>query len=416
MKKVILPKWMLATGENSARFYLRSAWLPVNVGTDDGKQIALQMGDEINLDDWVKFEFRALSATYLGKEGYFLDFSKEGVLKKSIPLMIAKESGGARRNVLKFTTATHSRSTRDIIGYIAAARWAKATAQFSAPGINVDVLINKKLGAQEILQLSSNPPLVESVSLALDAKYEKSHPDLETWEFYSMLGREVDGEIVRLIATEILNYYHLSLVDEGADNEADAVMGSEFSNIFSQGDETPLTRFAGLSPQGDITIETNGGNAMELTKEILAALGKILSLDIKAPEDLQRGVAELQSKNETLSKQVEEQDGELKKWDSRLGKKRESVTTLIAKVDPELAKTLSSAVNTMEWDDLLGMESQYQARLEAKFPPKCQACGSSNVLRRSSVEVPQDQPGQLQTPSNGKMVEVEVNEADFKYA
>ncbi len=113
--------------------------------------------------DYVRFKFRAISARYLGEEGYYLDFSRPGVLQASMPLMLPLSAGGTRRVHLKFHR-NHSRRIEDVIGLVESNEWGDVTEKQSAPGINITVPIDIMLGPMEIRRLLSTPPLVDSVS------------------------------------------------------------------------------------------------------------------------------------------------------------------------------------------------------------------------------------------------------------
>jgi hypothetical protein len=150
--------------------------------------------------------FRAISRTYI--KGYAIDLRMEGVLEAAVPMF---EGLKLFRN--------HIMLTENIIGHVPKGWW-DASDQFDAPGINVNPRLDTVLGWQEARQLLSDPPLLDSVSIGFNFKYKRSHEEMSWWMFYEMLGREVDGEIVRFIVTEITSVRELSLVWSGADELA----------------------------------------------------------------------------------------------------------------------------------------------------------------------------------------------------
>ncbi len=345
--------------------------------------------------DFVDIPFRALSARFLGEEGYFLDFSKEGVLEKSIPLMLTKKEGGIRRKVLK-VQRNHSYRVEDTLGYIPSVEWDNSQ-QFSAPGINAVTRINWKLNPKDVANLLSDPPLIESASMALMFNWEQSHPELRWWEFSDFLGRELDGQIVRLIVTEITEYFHLGLVWDGGDSEAEKV-------------ENGLARAQALSgplpvPYSNLNVPENSGNKIEkitipkplhkeetnmqdfIIKE-LSAFQDLLGLEsvkdenelLSAVQGLSEAVEDLRSKNEAL------------KTNARLGEKylkdtREEVLRRARVVhEGELEKTREDLILNANLETLLMLDKDYRAQEAKLFPNVCQDCGSTNIKLRSSKE------------------------------
>src|SRR3989304_4251235 len=97
--KVEVPKWIELVGEKRANIALR---MPVESMRPVAKKLELTMPDKPEdvmpkPEDWMMMKFRAISATYLGPDGYWLDFSRPGVLLRSIPLMLPTAMGGAGR-------------------------------------------------------------------------------------------------------------------------------------------------------------------------------------------------------------------------------------------------------------------------------------------------------------------------------
>lgn len=159
-----------------------------------------------NKDEYLNTIFRAISQAYI--ESYAIDLRLAGVLEKAVPMFAGIK---LFRN--------HILLTENIIGYVPKGWW-DISEQFSAPGINVNPRLDMVLGWQEARQLLSDPPLLDSVSIGFNFKYKRSHEDMTWWMFYQMLGREVDGEVVRFIVTEITNVRELSFVWSGADELA----------------------------------------------------------------------------------------------------------------------------------------------------------------------------------------------------
>lgn len=333
---------------------------PVNLAGDGDDAAAGQAPVAAAQSDFSPVPFRAISARYLGPFGYYLDFSRDGgkALKESIPLMLPVSAGGEAHTWLKFH-ANHQERIEARIGYIAAAEWAKADKQFSAPGINVTVMIHNELGARELTQLQTNPPLLDSVSLSFWMEWEQSHPDMDINEFWYMLGSEVEGDTVRIIVTKILDYAHLALVTEGADEEADRILVSN-QNLSINTEVTEMDKLTFEAPQ-------------------LKGLAGLLGVDaINTFQDLEHGITALISEG-AANKLLAE------KYQAALDKKRADLKAAIGKVDAE--SSLINLVEKMDWDSVDLLQTEYEAKLDAKFKNVCQKCGSTEVARRSSLEV-----------------------------
>lgn len=99
--------------------------------------------------------------------------------------------------------------------------WREANGEVPA-GINAMVSVSEKrdekLGIDAILGIQSG--VMGNGSIGQTTRTEMSHEFEDWWQFYEMMGREVDGEIVRLICREIVGVREFSLVNTGADPNA----------------------------------------------------------------------------------------------------------------------------------------------------------------------------------------------------
>jgi len=320
---------------------------------------------------WERFLFRALSKRYLGAGGYFLDFSKGNVLKDSIPLMLDASRGGELRKVLKFVR-DHSRDYRDSIGFIDEAIWSGKDKSLTSAGINTWVNLHSRRGADEIEALSSDPPLVDAVSLAVFYNWEKSHEDMEDYEFISTLGREVDGQIVRLVVTEILRYGHLALVDDGGD--AEAGMLSESGTI------TTFAKNGQHKNNGDKKMELN------LNESLVEQLKQAFEVETLNGEKLLRAVVALKQQNQKLESQVTKLEGKAEKCGEMMKTLRQHVKDLAKIVDKDNAESLFPAIEVLEYEELVKMQKVFEKR-------------RANMFGRSSIDT---QELGDQTERNGK--------------
>lgn len=394
-----IPAGMQLLDDNRARFFNVAFDLKM-VGKSErlSEKLAanLQIGsgdDDLapKPEDYIVQEFRAISQAYLGEGGYFLDFRTSGVLEKAIPLMLPADLGGQRRVYLYFHR-NHSRSIEDRIGHIVEAKWTGANQQFSNPGINIKVAIDKKLAPREVRMLLANPPYAESVSISFDGTFEKSHPDLDGWTFYEMLGREVDDELVRIIVTSIDEFDHVGLVYEGGDAEADKVNNSKTFIPKPQLKKDEGNKMDGLKLAAAEVLElqnmlTNVAEGISDFASLSGAIETLLEINEQQSKKL-KGLPELEKK--------------AKAFDAMLAGRRKNVSELIAKVEEEPEGFITIA-NQLDMEALEKLEKSYNAKLEKMFPMVCQECQSENLARRSSQEALVGTPDKLAAKTNGSI-------------
>jgi hypothetical protein len=226
--------------------------------------------------------FRMLSAVLI--QGHWIDFSKEGVLKKALPLF---------NNVTIFPD--HNPDIANWLGIAINARYAETG---KAPGIESDFKIDisraAKLGDLD-KALNMNPPAIRSCSVGISFDALKSHPDLDRWDFMDLLGREVDGQVVRYIVTAINRISEVSLVYAGAD---------------------PNAKSLSFFQPNEITFKNNNHSKEDdLNIKLTAALISMLALDVSklgikpdteiTQEQFELLVKEFAAKNKELAEQVQ---------------------------------------------------------------------------------------------------------------
>ena len=140
--------------------------------------------------------FRALSKIII--PGYFLNFTLNGVLKRSTPLV---------KNQTVYPD--HQASVERWLGTVEEARWDESS---EPAGINVRLRIDKMENPKIVKGLQVGA--IHSVSLGVNFLWRKSH---DRDDFYRLMGEKIDGEVVSFLVTNILNYSEISLVHQGAD-------------------------------------------------------------------------------------------------------------------------------------------------------------------------------------------------------
>ncbi|MFB0517035.1 MAG: hypothetical protein ACETWG_10610 [Candidatus Neomarinimicrobiota bacterium] len=330
-------------------------------------------------NDLVPFTFRLLSEAYLGGGGYHLDFSREGVLEQALALFLEPEVAGSARQSPLIVVRDHSVGIEDRIGLVRAARWSPAAPEqdLREPGIDAELHINWKLAGDVVRRLLHDPPLLEACSVSLGFNWEKSHLELEDWQFWKQLGEEVDGSTVRIVVTEILSVEHVGLVFAGADPSARRT--------------TPAADQQGL----EVAADAGGSMTASLAGEPAAEEGADLQMAAKAitltPGSPVWGLLEIDEPDrQLLERRAVELRALAEVGREALADLRQEVRALITQLDgvmdSEPSQGLLQLVEAADRATLRALKEEYTRRLEVLLPARCQVCGSEQVSRRSSRE------------------------------
>lgn len=368
--------------------------------------------------DFIHPVFRALSETTV--KGNLTDFSKNGVLKKSMSLLKGQT-----------IYANHDIVIGSHLGVIEDVRWQesyKLENGLTVPaGINTKLKIDGKSQPNIARAILMDPPALHSVSVTIQFEWEQSHPKLTREEFWSNFGQLVQGEVVRKVATKILRYYEISLVPHGADPFAkkldeggkiisgniaksfasfglstrDAyIYGLDFKNIahelnsetipkslidkeFNKMDLTKLATKLGLSEATEEAIEA------KLT-EVISNASKIEGLNTQI-QTLTGEATQAKDDLATKEAKITELNGQITTLTVSNGESKKVVDAFRAKVvenytklkgdnkDEAMLKLLADA----SYDTLVSLNNDYLVQLEEKFPLTCKDCNSHNIDRSS---------------------------------
>lgn len=330
--------------------------------------------------DLVAFPFRLLSAAYLGPGGYHLDFSQPSMLEAALPLFLEPEAEGSRRTGALVVVRDHSENIGDRLGLTSNVRFSAAAPDqgLPHPGIDADLMINWKLAGDVVRLLLHQPPLVEACSISLAFNWEKSHTQLEDWQFWMRLGEEIDGSPVRVVVSEIIAVEHIGLVYAGADPTARRRYQADDGQPVNGGlgKSAPAKPVMTASLTAPATEQPDGAATGGIVLPADSPVWLLLQLD--RPD---RG-------------QLETKTAELATW-AELGRRalddlRTEVRQLIIRIDgsheQDFSQGLLKVVEVADEPTLKALRREYSRRLEALVPPVCQVCGSDKVSRRSSRE------------------------------
>lgn len=332
--------------------------------------------------DYIQVDFRALSKTIV--TGHWLDWTRDNVLKDSVEL-------------LPGATVYANHNFFDIngwLGSVANAAWdEKGEASGGVPGINVRYKIDALMNPRIARGLMMDPPAIHSTSMTVLFEFEYSHPEMaaeDRWKFFKNLGEEIDGEIVRLIVTKVIEYWEASLVFQGADRlakmqprEVDGVTKLQSYEVREQDAGEEAGKMPAFQP-----ANSNEEKTMKLTSEQKTKLG--IEFDgedvpeaeiLKAGESLaeklaavdQVNIAELTAKAAAGEKFIEQQRTEV----ARLAKVAE-----LGGDDGELDEVVTATIAEASFDRLTQLKGYYEKKISDKFP----AGGKSSLEESDAVD------------------------------
>ena len=383
-------------------------------------------------DEFVFPVFRMLSETTVHKSVNPISFSKKGVLKKSMNMLV-----GQTINV------DHEVAVGNAIGTVLSVEWQESYKDKSGvtipAGINAVLKIDAKSNPRLARGVMMTPPSIHSNSVTIQFKWEKSHSDMESDEFWSKLGTyDQDGSLIQRVASDIISYSETSLVSHGADPYAKKLESGKIvlakhahdrASLSEQQIEIQDNRFAQLSYQGmgevdtisnsDIpTIPINQNNTnqndlkmKELLEQLAASTGFEFEGDVNKEalmvhvNSLSTQVTELTANNESLTSEktgIEEELESLETERTELSNKVSELTPLSELGETHLANTKIEAarlynvlkgdkadeaiLNIINLADINGATAflkQFTTEVEANHEASCSDCGSKNVSRAS---------------------------------
>ena len=394
------------------------------------------LNPDLDKESFVYPVFRALSEVVVHKKSNPVDFSKNGVLKKSQDFLIGQT-----------VYVNHEMLVGNEVGVVLDTEWQDAYVTKNGivvpAGFNARLKIDGKSHPSIARGVTMNPPSIHSTSVTVEFLWEKSHPKMADDEFRSKLGTYgSDKELIRRVALEIPRYHEISFVSHGADpyakriDKEGKIVNPEHANRVyntAQGmDVKPQAFF--FSYKSDITslsenpINTNKNQIQMKDKLILmATLLAISNAASLADDDLanqveaklkevkltgdnaQAEVTRLKAEALTKDGQIAALTTERDTAKTSLGTKETEVTTLtnetttlkavvekeVTECQAELKRVYGVLNATPDAAVLASFDSKdlnvlkpllvnYQAQLEQNFPGQCLDCKSKNVTRKVS--------------------------------
>lgn len=395
--------------------------------------------EEFNPKDseFIEPVFRMLSSVIVSKGWCPVDFSKPGVLKESMNLLVGQT-----------VNCDHSTDVGNAIGSIKEVYWQEEYTDNNGivipAGINAKLKIDGKANPRIARGIMMDPPSIHSNSVTVRFLWEKSHPEMEDEDFYYKCGTyDKEGKLICKVATKILSYHETSLVSHGADpfaqkiDENGRIVNPVYANqIYNQSfsDKTlesskvmyTFSDFKNL-PKAEVihnTMAFNNELVINLNHDKLCKgmneelLNFISSLFGEGMLTLSEGKEKTKDEVVSLIKDLVSSNSSLKEQNANLVKDKKDLETTIANLNADIDKNKSmvtigtqhlsevrekvisdykklmgqdnidenmiTLISSAELSVLSSLGKSYTTQLEQKFPLKCDECGSHKVSRASS--------------------------------
>lgn len=422
-------KWNNTSKESLMRLGLFGSDIDYNTYYPDLKPEELKPNDE----EFIEPLFRLLSATVVSKNWNPVDFSRNGVLKASMPLLVGQT-----------VNCDHSTDIGNAIGSVSKTVWQESykVDGYTIPaGINGILKIDGKANPRIARGILMDPPSIHSNSVTVQFIWDKSHPELDDREFWDKLGTyDKEGNLICKVCTEIIRYLETSLVSHGADTFAQKIgadgkivnptFAKQTYEAFKEHEEKGTKESFFLDNKTDLEYyntqsSNNKSNNSQsqidnMDKELKEFLEKLFGENMltlsegkeKTVDEALSMVKELiegkGSFTETINKLTSEKtklEEDIKNLTSENSKLKEQaevgktyLTSLKEEVKGNYKKIQGDSFNekdpifvmlsaeTTPLITLEGLNKSYKQQLEEMFPLHCQSCGSKDLTRASSKE------------------------------
>lgn len=358
--------------------------IPLNIKVETQSHAAEETKKEeeqplpTNPDDYVQKDFRLLSAIIIPGARFPIDYTRPGVLEKAAHKF--------RRSLF----SDHWWSLHRCLGSVRNPRW---NASSKPPGVDGTLFVLKNAADEskrDIAKLVEDGH-IDRCSVTILFAWEQSHSEMKEKVFWTRLGEtDEKGELIRVVVTEVLDIYEVSLVYFGADNTA----GNQDLDEVQYSADHPGEMESNQCIQEDNTnkskeVTTSMKEKFETIKSKLAGyLGKSFETELEVVQSVEELVTEvtgLKTEKTALERQVTE----LRESKAFLDRKTEELRTGVI----GLATVFGNGKLDAHEEDLYKQApferlEKYKESLENKVPLKCEKCGHTAVSRRSSIEAP----------------------------
>ena len=422
-------KWNNTSKESIMRLGFFGSDIDYNTYYPDLKPEDLKPSDS----EFIEPMFRLLSAAIVSKNWNPVDFSRNGVLKASMPLLVGQT-----------VNCDHSTDIGNAIGSVSKVVWQESykVDGYTIPaGINGILKIDGKANPRIARGILMDPPSIHSNSVTVQFTWDKSHPKLDDRDFWDKLGTyDSEGNFICKVCTGIIRYTETSLVSHGADTFAQKIGkdgkivnptfakqtyetykeheengGKEFFFLDNKTDleyynTQPVNNKDNNSQQSENNMDKElkefleklfGDNMLTLAegKEINTeeALSMVKEL-VEGKDSFTETINQLTSEKAKLEEKINTLTSENSSLKEQAGVGKTYINSLKEEAKSNYKKIQGDSFNekdpifvmlsaeTTPLITLEGLNKSYKQQLEEMYPLHCQSCGSKDLTRASSKE------------------------------
>jgi hypothetical protein len=363
--------------------------------------------------DFISFPFRALSATTVAAGTYRATEFPESVLRDSVELLNGQTA-----------FENHWADPSNSVGLSENSSWANRSLQngiIIPAGINTDIRVDVTTNKEIARKMLTGE--ICCVSVKVKFEWKPSHQFEKEWEFYEQMGEmQPDGTMCRRIATKILQYQEISIVNVGADPYAGMI---DSEGMLRKIDSTQIYNIEGF--KADETQKPSSQSAVDNSKMCLIALNKETLMLTKTPEGEEKAtnqqfVEQLslrKKENEALALKIKEGEEALAnkiveisqlsaklttateslatvtselakskiaadKWEAHMVARRDYVVDLYKKSTESPSEPIIALISKSDDTTLEALEKEYMGKVEQMFSFKCKKCESTEYSLQSS--------------------------------
>lgn len=346
---------------------------------------------------------RIISADIVGKGGWNCSYFSEEVLLEAIPLFA--------NAVLKFD---HHHSAKEAIGNVVDPFFSQKIGSVPS-GIDGLIRIKRVQSHLDLIQLLSDTPSpYQAISAGLQVEWEPSHTFEDEWQFWNLIGEQINGEYVCIVVTKIVAVNEVSIVDVAADPNAKLYDEEYLNNVlksvgFSDQKRRKELVFSMKEKKGIKTVEPNTtdednpNEMLHLSEQVASLSQDLLNANIELNKskaqansikiELESTKAQLAQKDEELIGVQALAEENIKLLDEAKKAKTQYAFDLFLKanalrgeVGEAEKKSMQVLLSKANDSELAVLVETWGGKLMSDFPePTCANCGSTTLVFKKSA-------------------------------
>ena len=349
--------------------------------------------------------YRALSATIVAD---YIDYGYDGgrALMEGVKLFHKTKAGF---NVPMHKN--HSREVEDWLGKVTDSYWdsGEVAGRGFPAGVNIVTEYLKEAFISDTdkkILVGLQNDVLNAVSVTIRFNWKKSHPKMDDFDFMLALGTTVDGELVRVLVTKILQVLEISLVYAGADPYARDLTASQHGDGIQPNVTTPHKEVQPMEKLKELVaslatfLEISEFN-VEDEAQLALLMPKLTEVSSKATEDataLQTLLDDTKAKLAETEAALTKSQTEVGEYKADLKERLTKATTLVMKDQNVVILKLAETADLSTLKELVNV---YEAKSDEFAPLTCPSCHTT--LTRQSAAVKSGEISGATTHAHGEI-------------